>query len=86
MLQILTQAWREQGFLVEATKSTADGIRRPLLFVEEGRDAVSCEIDAWYDAHGIAVEVEVGRGAQNNADYRDIVRPLFCSTHGSWRC
>lgn len=32
------------------------------------------EIDAFHDELGIAVEVEAGRGAKGNADYRDIVR------------
>jgi hypothetical protein len=32
------------------------------------------EIDAFHDGLGVAVEVEAGRGAAANADYRDIVR------------
>ena len=32
------------------------------------------ELDAFHDGLGIAVEVEAGRGTQNNADYRDIIR------------
>lgn len=67
-------AWREQGFLVEHSKSAADLIRRPVLFGEDGKEAVAYEIDAWHDGYGVAVEVEAGRGTQNNADYRDIVR------------
>lgn len=74
VLQTLAPAWKELGFLVETTKSAADRIRRPVLFGEEGREAVSYEIDAWHDGDGIAVEVEAGRGTQNNADYRDVVR------------
>lgn len=74
VLRILAPAWQEQGFLVETAKTLAGRIRRPVLFGAEGREAVSYEIDAWHDGHGIAVEVEAGRGAQNNADYRDIVR------------
>lgn len=74
VLQVLAPTWREQGFLVEATKSAADRIRRPVLFGEGGKESVAYEIDAWHDAHGVAVEVEAGRGTQNNADYRDIVR------------
>lgn len=31
-------------------------------------------MDAFQDEVGIAVEVEAGRGAQNGADYRNIVR------------
>ena len=39
-----------------------------------GIAAVNYEIDAFHDELGIAVEVEAGRGAMGNADYRDIVR------------
>lgn len=45
-----------------------------MLFGENGVAQVSYEIDAFHDQLGIAVEVEAGRGAANNADYRDIVR------------
>ncbi|WP_375424828.1 hypothetical protein [uncultured Friedmanniella sp.] len=74
VLHLLAPAWREQGFLVEETKKATDRIRRPVLYGEDGREAVSYEIDAWHDDHGVAVEVEAGRGTQNNADYRDIIR------------
>lgn len=60
--------------MVETTKSASDRIRRPVLFGEQGREAVAYEIDAWHDEHAISVEVEAGRGTQNNADYRDILR------------
>ncbi len=62
------------GFAVETGKARAQKIRRPVLFGENGREAVSYEIDAFHDGWGIAVEVEAGRGAQNNADYRDLIR------------
>jgi hypothetical protein len=62
------------GFNVEVSKSKAGKIRRPVLFGPNGREAVAYEIDAFHDELGIAVEVEAGRGAVNNADYRDIVR------------
>jgi hypothetical protein len=44
------------------------------LFGENGAAEVNYEIDAFHDKLGIAVEVEAGRGAAGNADYRDIVR------------
>jgi hypothetical protein len=60
-----------------ASKTDADvwlTIRRPVLFGENGKAEVNYEIDAFHDDLGVAVEVEAGRGAYNNADYRDIVR------------
>lgn len=47
---------------------------RPVLFGKNGIPEVNYEIDAFHDQLGIAVEVEAGRGAAGNADYRDIVR------------
>jgi hypothetical protein len=62
------------GFQVESGKTKATKIRRPVLYGPNGKEAVSYEIDAFHDELGIAVEVEAGRGAMNNADYRDIIR------------
>jgi hypothetical protein len=62
------------GYEVESGKTRATTIRRPVLFGENGRAEVNYEIDAFQDELGVAVEVEAGRGAANNADYRDIVR------------
>lgn len=62
------------GYVVEAGKSAAGKITRPVLFGDNGVPSVSYEIDAFHDGLGIAVEVEAGRAASNNADYRDIVR------------
>jgi len=62
------------GYVVETGKTKAAKIFRPVLFGENGVPEVSYEIDAFHDGLGIAVEVEAGRGAAGNADYRDIVR------------
>jgi hypothetical protein len=62
------------GFAVEAGKRSADKISRPVLFGEQGRPRVAYEVDGFNAAHGIVLEVEAGRGAANNADYRDLVR------------
>ena len=62
------------GYAVESGKTKAAKIFRPVLFGENGAPEVNYEIDAFQDQLGIAVEVEAGRGAAGNADYRDIVR------------
>jgi hypothetical protein len=62
------------GYVVESGKTRAGKIRRPVLFGENGQPEVNYEIDAFHDELGVAVEVEAGRGAAGNADYRDIVR------------
>lgn len=62
------------GFEVESGKGAHQKVRRTVLFGENGRAEVNYDIDAFNDYLGAAVEVEAGRGAANNADYRDIVR------------
>jgi hypothetical protein len=62
------------GYVVESGKTKQAKIHRPVLFGENGIPSVNYEIDAFHDELGIAVEVEAGRGAAGNADYRDIVR------------
>jgi hypothetical protein len=74
VLQQVREDLTAQGFIVERSKKTDDRIRRPVLFGRNGEEAVAYEIDAFHDKHGIAVEVEAGRGAQNNGDYRDLIR------------
>jgi hypothetical protein len=62
------------GYTVERGKRAEEKIYRPVLFGDNGEASVTYEIDAFHDELGIAVEVEAGRGAMGNADYRDIVR------------
>ena len=62
------------GFEVESGKGAGQKVRRTVLYGENGSPEVNYDIDAFNDYWGIAVEVEAGRGASNNADYRDIVR------------
>jgi hypothetical protein len=70
----LAPGLQELGYSVESGKTKDAKIFRPVLFGENGVPAVNYEIDAFHDELGIAVEVEAGRGAAGNADYRDIVR------------
>jgi|SRR5450830_106718 len=63
-----------QGFDIEDGKTKAKKIRRPVLFGEVGRPMVSYEVDGFHPQYEIVLEVEAGRGAANNADYRDLIR------------
>lgn len=74
VLAALRPGMEQLGYVVETGKSASQLIRRPVLFGDNGRAEVSYEIDAFHDGLGIAVEVEAGRGAMSNADYRDIIR------------
>jgi hypothetical protein len=62
------------GFEIEGGRSRADRIRRAVLFAEMGRPLVAYEVDGFHPEHRIVLEIEAGRGAANNADYRDLVR------------
>ncbi len=62
------------GFDIEAGKTKAGRIRRPVLFGESGKPLVAYEVDGFHPDEGIVLEVEAGRGAANNADYRDLIR------------
>jgi len=62
------------GFEIEDGKTKAGRIRRPVLFGEAGKPLVAYEVDGFHPDHGIVFEVEAGRGAANNADYRDLIR------------
>ena len=74
VLRELSPGLTALGYVVESGKTKDAKIYRPVLFGQNGVPEVSYEIDAFHDELGIAVEVEAGRGAANNADYRDIVR------------
>lgn len=78
MLIELSPGLTALGYAVESGKTKAAKISRPVLFGENGVPEVSHEIEGFHDQLGVALEVEAGRGAANNADYRDLVRtPLI---------
>jgi hypothetical protein len=71
VLSSLAQGLVALGYEVESGKTKQAKIHRPVLFGENRAASVNYEIDAFHDELGIAVEVEAGRGAAGNADYRD---------------
>lgn len=73
-LAALRPGLKRLGFQVESGKKAKEKIRRPVLFGENGKARVFYEVDAFHPRNKIVVEVEAGRGAANNADYRDLVR------------
>jgi len=74
VLEHLRPGLEALGFEVESGKGASQKVRRTVLYGENGHPEVNYDIDAFNDYLGAAVEVEAGRGAANNADYRDIVR------------
>jgi len=74
VLAAVRPALMQVGFDVEASKAKADKITRPVLFGENGSVLVQYDVDGYHPKHRIVLEVEAGRGAASNADYRDLVR------------
>jgi hypothetical protein len=72
-LAVLRPGLRKLGFEIEGGRRK-EKIRRPVLFGENGKSKVSYEVDGFHGEDKIVLEVEAGRGAANNADYRDLVR------------
>jgi hypothetical protein len=62
------------GFQIEAGKTASGKIRRPVLFGENGSARVAYEVDGFHPDLKIVLEIEAGRGAAGNADYRDLIR------------
>jgi hypothetical protein len=72
-LAVLRPALVALGFEVEAGKKKIEKIRRPVLFGEQGHESLAYEVDGFQPEHGIALEIEAGRGARGNAVYRDLI-------------
>jgi hypothetical protein len=70
-LAALRPELEELGFQIEKGPNR---ISRPVLFKENGGVEIEYRVDGFHPDHGIVLEVEAGRGAANNADYRDLVR------------
>lgn len=74
VLRRLAPGMKALNYTVEDGKSRVGKVRRPVLFGENGQPTVTYEVDAAHADDGIVVEVEAGRGARGNAEYRDLVR------------
>lgn len=73
-LALLRPGLVDLGFEIEAGKKATGKIRRPVLYGEVGQPRVAYEVDGFHPEHQIILEVEAGRGAAGNADYRDLIR------------
>jgi hypothetical protein len=73
-LAALRPGLKKLGFAIERGKTAREKIWRPVLFGEQGKSVVAYEVDGFHQGEGVVLEVEAGRGAANNADYRDLVR------------
>lgn len=70
-LAALKPELESKGFEIE---DKANRIARPVLFEENGSVEVEYRVDGYHPDFRVVLEVEAGRGAANNADYRDLIR------------
>jgi hypothetical protein len=59
-LAVLRPALVQLGFKVEASKSRADKLSRPVLYGEAGESVVAYEVDGFHPGHGIVLEGRPG--------------------------
>lgn len=76
VLRRLSDDLRALGFLVEANKTRAGKLRRPVFFGENGQPARQYEIDGYHPAWRCGIEIEAGRAWMGNAVYRDLVQAM----------
>jgi hypothetical protein len=60
------------GFRVETGKKKAQKLCVPVLFGRNGKVEKSFDADAWHEAAGFVLEVEAGRGVDNNQFLKDL--------------
>lgn len=79
VLGLVAGALRDAGFVVESGKKKADKISVPVLFGLNGRVEKSFDADAYHEKEGFVVEVEAGRGVDNNQFLKDLFQA--CMMH-----
>lgn len=70
-LAALKPELESKGFEIE---DKTNRIARPVLFEENGSVEIEYRVDGYHPDFRVVLEVEAGRGAANNADYRDLIR------------
>jgi hypothetical protein len=61
---------------VEADKSSAGKLKRPVFFGEDGRPFRQYEIDGFHSEWRCGIEIEAGRAWMGNAVYRDLIQAM----------
>lgn len=64
------------GFAVEAGKTEADKLKRPVYFGLQGDATLKYEIDAYHSNWRCGLEIEAGRAWMGNAVYRDLIQAM----------
>ena len=64
------------GFEIEAGKSIAAKLKRPVFFGQDGRPSRQYEIDGFHPTWRCGIEIEAGRAWMGNAVYRDLIQAM----------
>src|SRR5205085_11647370 len=76
VMSILRDDLRALGFEVEAGKTAAAKLKRPVFFGEDGRPSRQYEIDGFHSGWRCGIEIEAGRAWMGNAVYRDLIQAM----------
>jgi hypothetical protein len=78
-LNKLVASFQKIGFEVERGKKKGEKISVPVLFGEQGRPEKTFDADAYHANEGYVIEVEAGRGVDNNQFLKDLFQA--CMMH-----
>jgi hypothetical protein len=76
VMTILRDDLCKLGFEIEAGKSGADKLKRPVFFGQDGKPSRQYEIDGYHPTWHCGLEVEAGRAWMGNAIYRDLIQAM----------
>lgn len=70
-LAVLSGDMELNGFSVEKSKAKVDLVRVPVLYGENGKEALAFEVDAYHPQYNTVVEIEAGRAFTNYQFLKD---------------
>jgi hypothetical protein len=76
VMAILRDDLCKLGFEIEAGKSGANKLKRPVFFGQDGNPGRQYEIDGYHPTWHCGLEIEAGRAWMGNAVYRDLIQAM----------
>jgi hypothetical protein len=76
VMSVLRDDLCKLGFQIEAGKTTAAKLKRPVFFGQDGRPSRQYEIDGFHPGWRCGIEIEAGRAWMGNAVYRDLIQAM----------
>ena len=75
-MSILRDDLCKLGFEIEAGKTKAAKLKRPVFFGQDGKPSRQYEIDGFNRSWRCGIEIEAGRAWMGNAVYRDLIQAM----------